>query len=133
MKFEQEQLAQKELQRQQAEKRAQQAAEALALINLTVAAAQSGDQNAVQTGLVQFGVLKGLIAAIGSFYHGTEDTGTVSNPLDSNGGRFAILHNHERVMTAKQNKAVGDMTNEQLVENALLGAAKQIIITLLCF
>ena len=124
LKFEQEQLAKKELERQQAEKRAQQAAEALALINLTVAAAQSGDQNAVQTGLVQFGVLKGLIAAIGSFYHGTEDTGTVSNPLDSKGGRLAILHNNERVMTAKQNKAVGDMTNEQLVENAILGAAK---------
>ena len=88
LKFEQEQLAQKELQRQQAEKRAKQAAEALALINLTVAAAQSGDQNAVQTGLVQFGVLKGLIAAIGGaqgFYHGTEDTG---NSLGSKGKSF---------------------------------------------
>jgi len=123
LKFEQEQLAQKELQRQQAEKRATQAAEALALINLTVAAAQSGDKNAVQTGLVQFGVLKGLIAAIGSFYHGTEDTGTVANPLDSNGGRLAVLHNNERVVTAADNKRLGGMSKEDLVENALRGQA----------
>jgi len=123
LKFEQEQLAQKELQRQQAEKRAKQAAEALALINLTVAAAQNGDPNAVQTGLQQFGVLKGLLAAIGSFYDGTEDTGTVSNPMDSKGGRLAILHNNERVVTAKQNKQLGSMSNETLVKNALLGAS----------
>jgi hypothetical protein len=123
LKFEQEQLASKELQRQQTEKRAKQAAEALALINLTVAAAQSGDKNAVQTGLVQFGVLKGLVAAIGSFYHGTEDTGTVSNPLDSNGGRLAVLHNNERVVTASDNKKLGGMTNKELTDNAIRGAA----------
>jgi hypothetical protein len=123
LKFEQEQLASKELQRQQTEKRAKQAAEALALINLTVAAAQSGDKNAVQTGLVKFGVLKGLVAAIGSFYHGTEDTGTVSNPLDSNGGRLAVLHNNERVVTASDNKKLGGMTNKELTDNAIRGAA----------
>lgn len=63
------------------------------------------------------GVAK-VIATADSFYEGTEDTGTVNNPLDSNGGRWAILHDNERVMTAKQNSKVGSLTNEELADIA---------------
>ena len=64
-----------------------------------------------------------LIAALSnmpSFFDGTEDTGTVSNPLDSNGGRTAILHDNERVMTAEQNKKVGGLSNEDLADVAMM-------------
>jgi len=54
--------------------------------------------------------VKGLAA----FYDGTEDTGVVSRGLDSNGGRLAVLHNNERVMTAKQNAMLGDISNEEV-------------------
>lgn len=60
-----------------------------------------------------------LIAALNtlpSFFDGTEDTGTVQKPLDSNGGRTAILHDNERVMTAKQNAKLGGISNEDLAD-----------------
>lgn len=139
LKFEQEQLAQKEQQRLQAERRAKQAAEALALINLTVAAAQSGDKNAVQTGLVQFGVLKGLVAAIGSaqgFYEGTENIGkSLGNKgkffggnrdaylAITKGGTPLRVDGTERIVPGFLNKQLGNMSNEELKENAIRGAA----------
>ena len=64
-----------------------------------------------------------LIAALSnmpSFFDGTEDTGTVSNPLDSNGGRTAILHDNERVITAEQNKKIGGLSNEDLADVAMM-------------
>ena len=65
------------------------------------------------------GDLSVLIASLGqidSFFEGTEDTGTVQKPLDSNGGRTAILHDNERVMTAKQNAKLGGISNEDLAD-----------------
>jgi hypothetical protein len=65
------------------------------------------------------GDLSILIASLGqidSFFDGTEDTGTVQKPLDSNGGRTAILHDNERVMTAKQNAKLGGISNEDLAD-----------------
>jgi TP901 family phage tail tape measure protein len=59
-------------------------------------------------------LLKAFITGLDLFYEGTEDTGTVANPLDSNGGRLAVLHDNERVMTAKQNKMVSHLTNDEL-------------------
>ena len=60
-----------------------------------------------------------LIAALNtlpSFFDGTEDTGTVQKPLDSNGGRTAILHDNERVLTAKQNAPIlkAGLSNEDV-------------------
>jgi hypothetical protein len=56
------------------------------------------------------------LSQLDSFFDGTEDTGTVANPLDSNGGRTAILHDNERVMTAKQNAKIGGISNEDLAD-----------------
>jgi hypothetical protein len=39
----------------------------------------------------------------------------VSNPLDANGGRVAILHDNERVMTKAQNEKLQGLTNDQIV------------------
>ena len=54
-----------------------------------------------------------LIAeGLASFYDGTEDTGTTANPLDSKGGRKVIVHDNERIMTAKQNDRMGGISND---------------------
>jgi hypothetical protein len=57
------------------------------------------------------------LSAIPAFFKGTEDTGEGGN-ADSKKGFHAILHPHERVLTADQNRKVGDMTNEQLADLA---------------
>lgn len=59
-------------------------------------------------------VLDQFISSLGSFYVGTEDTGKASNPLDENGGRLAVLHDNERVITAKQNKMIGNVSNQEV-------------------
>lgn len=59
-------------------------------------------------------VAKGIGKVLAQFYEGTEDTGKVGQPLDNKGGRLAILHDNERVMTKKQNALVGDMKNDEL-------------------
>ena len=61
-------------------------------------------------------ILLAGLSQLDSFFDGTEDTGTVSKPLDSNGGRTAILHDNERVMTAKQNAKLGGISNEDLAD-----------------
>jgi len=63
-------------------------------------------------------IAKGIAKTIASFYDGTEDTGTVSGALDANGGRLAVLHDNERVVTKAQNAMIGDMSNDALANLA---------------
>lgn len=67
--------------------------------------------------------MEALIESLPAFYEGTENTGKVANPLDSNGGRLSLLHDNERVLTAKQNKPLLDMglSNEEAVKYAQIG------------
>jgi hypothetical protein len=65
--------------------------------------------------LAEKAVLEAFLTSLPAFYEGTEDTGKVSNPLDANGGRVAILHDNERVMTKAQNEKLQGLTNEQIV------------------
>ena len=81
-------------------------------------------QEAFTQAITSQALLQTFLSTIGSFYDGTEDTGIVGNPLDSNGGRLALLHNNERVMTAKQNAKLGGYSNEEvarIVERQRLG------------
>jgi len=82
---------------------------------------QNGEKGAqaLQSTVTDIAVLKSFIQGLDFFYEGTEDTGTANNPLDKNGGRLAVLHDNERVMTAEQNKKVSGLTNWEL---ANLGA-----------
>jgi hypothetical protein len=59
-------------------------------------------------------LLTALVSGIGSFYEGTEDTGTVTSPLDSKGGRLSVLHDNERVVNKKNNKHLKGITNDEL-------------------
>lgn len=56
---------------------------------------------------------------IAGFYEGTEDTGTVANPLDDKGGRISILHDNERVVPKWQNDMLGGISNDELIQRAI--------------
>ena len=75
----------------------------------------SNDGNVGKT-LGDVSLLLAALSNLPSFFDGTEDTGTVSNPLDSNGGRTVMLHDNERVLTAKQNAKIGGISNEDLAD-----------------
>lgn len=90
-------------------------------IDFTKAYAKNGDINAAQKALAQAVAVKAIADTIaGSFYEGTEDTGKVNQPLDSKGGRIAILHNNERVMPERLNKLLGGISNDELAQRALM-------------
>jgi TP901 family phage tail tape measure protein len=65
--------------------------------------------------------LEALISSLPAFFEGTESTGKVANPLDSNGGRLSILHDDERVLPKSLNDQLGNMSNEELVKLAQKG------------
>lgn len=50
-----------------------------------------------------------------SFFVGTEDTGH-GGKADEKGGFHAMLHPHERVLTAEENKQLKGISNKQLIE-----------------
>lgn len=120
--FEEKELAKRQAEQQRREKEAAQAAKLLTLFNLVSAYAQNGDENALARGLVDFALLEAFSAGLEGFFEGTEDTGRVSSPLDGKGGRLAILHDNERVMTKAQNVLLNGMSNDDVVTNALIGS-----------
>lgn len=91
---------------------------ALALIQAYNTALDNGNTNsqALAEAVTSVSVLTSLASSLPSFYDGTENTGTVANPLDSNGGRVAILHNNERVLTEKQNNKIGSLKNDEVAD-----------------
>ena len=91
----------------------------LAAFQVFAANAQEDPGTALSRTFTDITALTAFISSLPAFFEGTEDTGTVSNPLDSNGGRVAILHNHERVITAKDNKKIGNISNEELTRIAV--------------
>ena len=108
------------LKKQEIEKAAKQELALLAIKTYSGYVQQgNGGGKALAKTVTDIELLKTFIGTLDLFYEGTENTGTVGNPLDSNGGRLAVLHDNERVMTAEQNKKVSGLTNWEL---ANLGA-----------
>lgn len=123
-----EKALQREAEREKAEqeKRKQQILMVTAFIQSYLSNIEGGDDSgtAFTKAITNQAFLDQIVQNIGSFFVGTEDTGRVGNGLDSNGGRLAVLHNNERVMTAKQNAKIGNVTNEEVarvMENRRLG------------
>jgi hypothetical protein len=60
--------------------------------------------------------MEAFINSMPAYFDGIEDTGKATNPLDKNGGRVALLHDNERVVSAKENKELLQMgvKNEEL-------------------
>lgn len=81
----------------------------------TYSANVSNDPNTALTKtLSDITLLMAGISALNSFYDGTEDTGTSANPLDSKGGRLAVLHDNERVVPQSENVKMKGITNQEL-------------------
>jgi len=119
-------IAEAEQKKAEEEKRKQQVLMVSAILSAYVSNIDSGQDSvtALANAIASKAVLDQFVAGIGSFFEGTEDTGKVNNPLDSKGGRIAVLHNNERVITAKQNKKIGGYSNDQvanIVEQNRLG------------
>ncbi|RLI49131.1 hypothetical protein DRO61_05525, partial [Candidatus Bathyarchaeota archaeon] len=123
--FEQKKLADAEIEKREIEKREQRQKEALQLaeayLEAYIAELNQPNANPATAGAKALSstlIAKGIAKTIASFYDGTEDTGTVSGALDANGGRLAVLHDNERVVTKAQNAMIGDMSNDALANLA---------------
>ncbi len=108
-----------ELEREQQIKRQQQAELALTAIQTYAGKVQAGNPNPLASTIADVQVLRAFVANLGSFFDGTEDTGTVANPIDSRGGRLAVIHDHERIIPAAKNKIIGKMSNTELANLAV--------------
>ena len=129
LKFEQEQLAASQAAQVRAERQRQQQEKISALFSLVAAKAKEGDPNATLKAIAEIATLEALSGVIqGSFYEGTESTGTVSNPLDSKGGRLIVAHNNERIFNEFHNKQLDKLgnttpSNGDVIEYTKLGYA----------
>lgn len=79
---------------------------------------QSGLEAAIKTG-GDLSFITNLLKGLGSFYEGTEDTGEAGT-LDSKGGKLAIIHPRERIMTAEQNAVVNGLDNWELANAGMM-------------
>lgn len=117
-------LAKRNLERKRELKRQAQQEQAIALalafVNSFAAYSKDEPKGALRKALVDTFLAKGVASLItGSFYDGVEDTGTVSNPLDSKGGRLTMTHDHERILSSAQNSMIPKgMTNDELAKMA---------------
>jgi len=73
------------------------------------------DQSPLTSTIRDITALTAFISSLPAFYEGTENTGKGGN-LDDKGGFTAILHPNERVMTAKQNKELAGLSNNEVVK-----------------
>lgn len=131
--FEERKLAEARVRQQEEAERQQKIEEALALTQAYFRAFESRVADDPDTApflaLKDVTLAKGIaegIKTLASFYDGTEDTGT-GGKVDDRGGYLAVLHPHERVMTANQNAKVGDLSNDELSKIAMMYNTGQLI------
>lgn len=106
--------AELELQRKKQLERQQRQELAFTAIQTYAGKVQAGDPNPLASTISDIAVLRAFINTLPGFYDGTEDTGTVANPIDNKGGRLSILHDNERVIDKGNNKIIGKMSNTEL-------------------
>lgn len=82
---------------------------------------QAGAENPLTKTFVDVLALRSFWQSIPLFFKGTDDTGTVDSPLDSNGGRIAMLHDNEQIWSKKDRKAVGWRTRDEIKELVKIG------------
>lgn len=75
-------------------------------------------------------LLTQFIASLPAFEKGTEDTGSNGKGVDGKGGFQAILHPHERVVDAKNNKALKGISNEELGKMAFEYKNKKAVVSM---
>lgn len=86
----------------------------IVLAGIKAFAENAGEPGAVQKTLSDITTLSAALLNLPFLFEGTEDTGTASKSIDSNGGRLAVIHDNERVMTKKQNAMMGGLSNDDV-------------------
>ncbi len=107
-----------ELERQRQIERQEKQELALVALQTYGAKVAAGDPNPLVSTISDIEVLRAFVGSLPSFFEGTEDTGKVSNALDSKGGRLAVLHDNERVIDKANNRIIGAMSNNELAQLA---------------
>lgn len=132
--FEEKELAKRQSEQLKRQKEQEQAAKILTLLNLVGAYAQSGDKNALARGFVDFALLEAFSSGIQGFYEGTENVeaslGSGAKTFSgvdaylgvTNSGKMLRFDGRERIFNAAQNMALGYMSNDEAVTNALIGS-----------
>lgn len=120
--FEEAELEKANLRRKRELERQQKEQESLALftayLNQFAALSVSDPKSAAFEAATNTFLARGLARQIaGTAYDGTEDTGD-GGGLDSKNGQLWMIHPHERIMTADQNKIVGNLSNDELAKLA---------------
>ena len=89
-------------------------------LKLSVTYAEKGDGSPEVKALIHTLAAKAIAKGIsGSFEEGTENLGErKGNGVDGKGGMLIVAHPNERIVTAEQNKKIGDVSNEQLADMA---------------
>lgn len=75
---------------------------------------ENKDKNPLGSTIKDISFLTAFIRTLPAFYDGTENTG-LGGTVDNKGGFLSILHPHERVVTAEQNKELKGISNKELV------------------
>jgi hypothetical protein len=123
--FEEQKQAQLQAQKEKELRRAKQVELGLSVLKAYSSNVEKyGADAALQKTIKDTILLTQLVKSLPAFYEGTEDTGG-RGQLDANGGKLAILHPHERVMTAEQNAAVTGLSNWDLVNAGQLYKAAE--------
>ncbi len=86
----------------------------LAAIQSYSSAVENGEKNPLAKTISDISVLTAFIDNLPGFFHGTENTGTEGLLSDQYGKITGFTHENERVLTADQNKMVGNISNMEL-------------------
>lgn len=106
--------AELELQRKRQLERQEKQELAFAAVQAYASKVQAGDPNPLASTISDVSVLRAFISSLPGFFEGTEDTGNTGPLKDKNGAITGFTHENERVLTAQQNRLIGDMTNAEL-------------------
>lgn len=110
--------AQLELERERQLQRQKRSELALTAIQTYSEKVASKQPNPLASTIADISVLRAFINTLPGFYEGTEDTGTRGILKDKDGAITGFTHEKERVLSAKHNRLIGDMSNAELASLA---------------
>ena len=99
-----------------AAKEEQNIALAIAFLNNLAARSKTDPETAFALALRDTLGAKLFAEGLASLHDGTDSTGKVNDPLDSQGGRYAILHDNEQVWSEQNVKDGGGRTRQEAID-----------------
>ncbi|MFA5234185.1 MAG: hypothetical protein WC390_07280 [Sulfurimonas sp.] len=116
--YEQKRLAEAEAKKQKLEQKQKQNELMFTALKTYTAKVEANNKNPLSSTIKDISLLRAFIASLPTFFEGIEDTGERGD-LDSRGGKLAVLHPHERVVSAIDNIYMNGLTNFELSKAAI--------------